>query len=127
MSLHAINGIKFPSSYCGLCKEEPEDVYHLAVGCIMKSLFWSEVVTHLGLADRFPTDTAIWMGLITLHDMDNNPLDISVLELLGAAFSTLWQHHWADALNGHSWLSRNVFSCFLADHAKLISSFLADM
>ncbi|KAK4518752.1 uncharacterized protein ATC70_008974 [Mucor velutinosus] len=125
--LHIINRARHPSPLCKLCTEAPEDEYHLVVGCDMKSLFWFEVISHLGLSDLFPTDNAIWIGLSTLHDQEKNPLDISILELLGAAFSSLWQHHWSCSLDGKSWRTQIVFSSFLADHSKLISSFLDDM
>jgi hypothetical protein len=122
--LHFINDMRFPSPLCKVCQEAPEDEYHMVIGCSHKSLFWYEVVSHLDLTDTFPTDAAIWLGLTTLHSEDNMPLDISLLELLGAAFSCVWQHHWGCTLEGKSWLTRTVFSSFLADNAQLISSFL---
>jgi hypothetical protein len=125
--LHAMNRINYPSPLCKHCTEAHEDEYHMIVGCDLKSFFWSEVMSHLGLSDKFPTDEAIWIGLTTLYDQDLNPLDISILELLGAAFSTLWQHHWCCILEDKAWLTRVVFPSFLTDHSKLISSFLDDM
>ncbi|KAK4510017.1 RNA polymerase II subunit 3 [Mucor velutinosus] len=122
--LHSINVVKYPSPLCKVCQEAPEDEYHMVIGCSSKSLFWYEVASHLGLTPKFPTDAAIWLGLTTLHGQDNHPLDISILELLGAAFSCVWQHHWGCTLDGKSWLTRAVFSSFLADNAKLISSFV---
>ncbi|KAK4518233.1 uncharacterized protein ATC70_001585 [Mucor velutinosus] len=122
--LHSMNRVKYPSPLCKMCHEATEDEYHMVIGCSMKSLFWYEFVSHLGLADLFPTDEAIWIGLTTLHGQDNNPLDISILELLGAAFSSIWQHHWGCTIDGKSWITRAVFSSFLEDHSKLISSFL---
>lgn len=122
--LHSINVVKYPSPLCRVCQEEPENEYHMVVGCSSKSFFWYEVVSHLGLTDKFPTDTAIWIGLTTLHGQDSHPFDISILELLGSAFSCVWQHHWGCTIDGKSWLTRAVFSSFLADNAKLISSFL---
>jgi hypothetical protein len=125
--LHSINRIRYPSPICTLCNEAPEDEFHMVIGCSMKSLFWYEFISHLGLSETFPTDNDIWIGLTTLHGQENFPLDNSILELLGAAFSSLWQHHWRCKLDDTSWLTRIVFSSFLADHSKLISSFLDDM
>ncbi|KAK4518995.1 uncharacterized protein ATC70_009222 [Mucor velutinosus] len=122
--LHNINRVRHPSPLCKLCIEAPEDEYHMIIGCGMKSLFWYEVISHLGLTDLFPTDDAIWIELTTLHDQEHNLLGISILELLGAAFSSLWQHHWGCTLEDKAWRTRIVFSSFLEDHSKLISSFL---
>ncbi|KAK4508915.1 uncharacterized protein ATC70_013538 [Mucor velutinosus] len=68
--LHIINRARHPSPLCKLCTEAPEDECYLVVGCDMKSLFWFEVISHLGLSDLFPTDNAIWIGLSTLHDQE---------------------------------------------------------
>jgi len=122
-----MNRIRHPSPLCHHCAEAPEDEYHMVVGCDMKSLFWSEVISHLGLSDTFPTDEAIWTGLTTLHDKDHNPLDISILELLGAAFFSLWQYHWCCIMEDKAWLTRVAFPLFLSEHSRLISSFLDDM
>ncbi|KAF1801424.1 hypothetical protein FB192DRAFT_1284901, partial [Mucor lusitanicus] len=104
---------------CKVCREAPEDEYHRVVGCSIKSLFWYEfAAAHLCLADLFPTDDeAIWMALTTLDEQDNNPLDISTLELLGSVFASLWQHHyWSCTIDGNSWITPAVFSSFLDDH-----------
>ncbi|GAN01804.1 hypothetical protein MAM1_0012c01239 [Mucor ambiguus] len=122
--LHNINRARHPSPVCKLCAEAPEGEYHMVIGCDMKSLFWYEFVSHLGLSDLFPTDGTIWIGLTTLHDPERNPLDISILVLLGAAFSSIWQHHWGCTLDGKAWHTRIGISSFLEDHSTLIYSFL---
>ncbi|OAD07887.1 hypothetical protein MUCCIDRAFT_104841 [Mucor lusitanicus CBS 277.49] len=89
--LHALNSTKFPSPLCALCCEVEEDTYHM-------------------LADE-----DIWRALTTLHDRNGSPVDPSVLELLGAAFYSLWAYHWRCTIDDIPWQTQTVFSSFLTD------------
>ena len=82
------------------------------------------MVSHLRLSDEFIDEQAIWTALTTLHGPDGSPMDTFIMELLGAAFYTLWLCHWRSVIDHQLWQNGLVFSSFLADNASLISSYL---
>jgi hypothetical protein len=114
---------KCPSPLCALCGEQ-EDLFHFAVGCVWKSIFWRDVLGLLSLVDQLPTDLDVWCALTSLSSLDGSLLEEDVLSLLGAGFATIWRFHWRCVMEGDSWSNAFVINAFELDHSLLISSFL---
>ena len=85
------------------------------------SNFWVDAVTHLRLEDELLAEKAARCGLTDLCQTNATPLDNSVLEDLGSAFSILWKFYWQCKLNDESWIPPQVFSFFLNDKSIALS------
>ncbi|CAO3611948.1 unnamed protein product [Mucor hiemalis] len=121
--LHRWNAELYDSPLCAFCSA-PETLFHFVVGCPVKYNYWHSVMQHLEMVDIFPSELAIWSGLVTLCSLNRKPLKAYQLVLLGSAFSTLWAYHWRCVLDAQLWSSAGVLNLFLQDHKLLISDYL---
>lgn len=56
--------------------------------------------------------------------LESEPLDPTMLVLIGTAFSTIWKYHWCYIIDDEDWRSVSVFESFKMENAQLISSWV---
>ncbi|KAL7311904.1 hypothetical protein PS15m_009614 [Mucor circinelloides] len=70
-----------------------------------------------------PSDDSIWLALTSLCSSDDlQVIDEDVLVALGAAYSTLWKHHWRCVIDEEPWIASAVLNMVRQNHGSLFSS-----
>lgn len=121
--LHRWNPSFCPSPLCPICLEVPEDAYHFVVGCWVKSRYWHDVISYIGLSHLLTSDLDIWSVMVSFSTSSGLiPCPVQ-LSLVGAAFATLWRYYW-QCFNGNlSWSSTGALNMFISSHRHVLSSF----
>ena len=124
--IHRWNPAFCNSPLCPICLEVPEDAYHFAVGCWVKSKYWKDVLAHVGLSALVVTDLDIWSVLVTFSTLSGATLTPAHLSLMGAAFATLWRYYWMCFYDNTTWSSSAALNMFVSTHRHLLSSFYSE-
>jgi len=121
--LHRWNPSKHPSPICRICNQSDEDLYHFVIGCIKKSLYWSDVCITLSRPNELSAELFVWTALVSLTSCDGLPLPDHILSILGNALGSMWKYHWHCVMNDKPWSRQGAISMFVTEHSIAIGQF----